>query len=144
MNHDTYDDAYISAILDEVHSFAIVGASANPERPSFGVARYLISKGYRVDPVNPGHANGKILDRTVYAALGDVPAPVDVVDVFRNSDAALDVTRAAIDLKDKLQIKVIWMQLGVRNDEAAAAAEAAGLKVVMDRCPKIEYDRLRV
>lgn len=142
MNHDSYDDAYISGILSEMRTFALVGASANPSRPSYFVTRYLISKGYAVHPVNPGQAGGEILGRTVYASLAEVPPPVDVVDIFRNSDAALEITRAAIRLKDKLQIKVVWMQLGVRNDEAAAEAEAAGLEVVMNRCPKIEYGRL--
>ncbi len=142
MNHDSYDDNYIADILGEVRSFALVGASANPARPSFFVTRYLLSKGYTVHPVNPGHAGGEILGQTVYASLADVPPPVDVVDIFRKSEAALEITRTAIRLKDRLQIKVIWMQLGVRNDEAAAEAEAAGLKVVMNRCPKIEYGRL--
>jgi predicted CoA-binding protein len=142
MNHDSYDNAYISAILGEARTFAIVGASTNPSRPSFGVARYLISRGCTVHPVNPGHAGGEILGRAVYGTLAQVPAPVDVVDIFRNSADALDITRAAIGLKDQLHIKVVWMQLGVRNDEAAGEAEAAGLKVVMNRCPKIEYARL--
>jgi predicted CoA-binding protein len=142
MNHDSYADAYIAEILREVKSFALIGASANSARPSFFVTRYLLSKGYIVHPVNPGHAGGEILGQKVYASLAEVPAPVDVVDIFRNAKAAGEITRAAIRLKDKLAIKVVWMQLGVRNDEAAAEAEAAGLKVVMNRCPKIEYGRL--
>ncbi len=139
MDHDNYDDGYIASILKTSRTFAVVGASANTMRPSYGVAQFLLSKGYLVHPVNPGLAGGEILGQTVYASLADVPPPVDVVDIFRQSDAALEVTRAAIRLKEQLQIKVIWMQLGVRNDEAAAEAEAAGLKVVMNRCPKIEY-----
>ncbi|MFN3868358.1 MAG: CoA-binding protein [Hyphomicrobiaceae bacterium] len=142
MNHDSYSDDYIAAILGSARSFAIIGASANPSRPSSFVIRYLLSKGYTVHPVNPGLEGGEILGQKVYARLEDVPAPVDVVDVFRNSDAALEVTRDAIRLKDNLAIKVIWMQLSVRNDEAAREAEAAGLQVVMNRCPKIEYGRL--
>lgn len=142
MNHDSYEDACISGILAQARTFAIVGASANPSRASFAVARYLIARGCTVHPVNPGQAGGEILGRTVFASLGDVPAPVDVVDIFRNSAAALDVARLAIQLKEALRIKVVWMQLGVVNDKAAAEAEAAGLKVVMNRCPKIEYARL--
>lgn len=142
MNHDTYSDDYIAGILRDMKSFAIIGASSNTNRPSYFVIRYLLSKGYVVHPVNPGQAGGEILGRTVYARLADVPAPVDVVDIFRNSEAALEVTREAIRLKDELAIKAVWMQLSVRNDEAAAEAEAAGLKVVMNRCPKIEYGRL--
>lgn len=142
MNHDSYTDAYIAGVLSNVRTFAAVGASANPARPSYLVVKYLLAKGYGVHPVNPGLGGQDLLGRKVYARLGDVPAPVDVVDIFRNSQAALDVTREAIALKDALGIKVIWMQLGVRNDEAAAEAEAAGLQVVMNRCPKIEYGRL--
>lgn len=142
MNHDSYSDDYIAGILGGVRSFAIIGASANASRPSSFVIRYLLSKGYTVHPVNPGLEGSEILGQKVYARLEDVPAPVDVVDVFRNSEAALEVTREAVRLKDKLAIKVVWMQLSVRNDEAAREAEAAGLQVVMNRCPKIEYGRL--
>ena len=142
MNHDTYPDSYIASILGSVHTFAFVGASPNTSRPSYFAMKYLIAKGYRVIPVNPGHAGETILGQNVYATLEGIPEPVDVVDIFRNSAAALDITRSAIALKDKLALKVIWMQLSVRNDEAAALAEAAGLQVVMNRCPKIEYGRL--
>jgi len=142
MNHDRYSDDYISAILSGHRVFAFVGASANPSRPSTFVMKYLLSKGYTVIPVNPGIAGQEILGQTVYARLGDIPGPVEIVDIFRNSEAALGIVREAISLKDKLGIKVVWMQLGVRNDTAAAEAEAAGLKVVMNRCPKIEYARL--
>jgi predicted CoA-binding protein len=142
MNHDRYSDDYIADILREARVFAFVGASANSSRPSYFAMKYLIGKGYKVHPVNPGLAGQQILGQDVYAALADVPAPVDVIDIFRNSEAALPVAREAIALKDKLGLKVVWMQLGVRNDEAAAEAEAAGLKVVMNRCPKIEYGRL--
>ncbi len=142
MDHDTYPESYIRDILTGARSFALVGASANPVRPSFFVLKYLLAKGYRVHPVNPGLAGSDILGQPVFARLGDVPGPVDVVDIFRNSQAALDITREAIAQKDRLGLKVIWMQLGVRNDEAARLAEDAGLKVVMNRCPKIEYGRL--
>jgi predicted CoA-binding protein len=142
MNHDRYDDAYIAAILNGVKTVAMVGASANINRPSYFVMKYLLGKGYSVIPVNPGLAGKEILGQTVAASLADIEQPVDMIDVFRNSEAALGVVRDAVALKDKLGLKVIWMQLSVRNDEAAAEAEAAGLKVVMNRCPKIEYGRL--
>ena len=99
--------------------FAFVGASANTSRPSYFAMKYLLGKGYTIHPVNPGIAGQKLLGQHVYASLADVPAPVDVIDIFRNSEAALEVTREAIALKDKLGLKVLWMQLGVRNDEAA-------------------------
>jgi uncharacterized protein len=142
MNHDRYDDAYIAGILASVKSIAMVGASASTNRPSYFAMKYLGGKGYDLKAVNPGLAGGTILGHPVYATLAEVPAPVDMVDIFRNSDAALEITREAIALKDRLAIKVIWLQLSVRNDVAAAEAEAAGLQVVMNRCPKIEYGRL--
>ena len=138
MNHDSYSEDYIRGILTEVRSVAIVGASNNIVRPSYFVVKYLISKGFTVFPVNPGLAGQEILGRRVYASLADIPEQVDMVDIFRNSEAALGITREAI----AIGAKVVWMQLTVRNDEAAALAEAAGLKVVMNRCPKIEYGRL--
>lgn len=140
MNHDHYDDAYIKEILDEVKSVAVVGASANQVRPSYFVVKYLISKGYDVIPVNPGQAGKEIAGALAYASMQDIPRTIDMVDIFRNSDAAAGVVDEALKL-DPLP-KVIWMQLQVRNDEAAAKAEAAGIKVVMNRCPKIEYARL--
>jgi uncharacterized protein len=142
VNHDRYSDAYIAGILAEARRIAMVGASATANRPSAFAMKYLLGKGYEVIPVNPNLAGGEIQRKRVYAALSEVPAPVDIVDVFRNSAAAHEVVREAIALKDKLAIKVIWMQLGVRNDAAAAEAEAAGLKVAMNRCIKIEYGRL--
>ncbi len=138
MNHDSYSDDYIRSILTSCKTFAMVGASNNPVRPSYFVQKYLLAKGYRVIPVNPGQAGGEILGQKVYAGLRDIPEPVDVVDIFRNAEAALAITRDAI----AIGAKVVWMQLTVRNDEAAALAEAAGLKVVMNRCPKIEFGRL--
>ena len=142
MNHASYPDAYIAGILGEAKTIAMVGASAGTNRPSYFAMKYLLGKGYQVIPVNPTLAGREILGQKVFASLVDLEAPIDIVDIFRNSAAALEVTREAIALKDKLGIKVIWMQLGVRNDEAAQAAEAAGLAVVMNRCPKIEYGRL--
>ena len=140
MNHDTYDNAYIAGILNSVKTVAMVGASANDVRPSFFVLKYLLNKGFSVFPVNPGHAGKEILGRMTYAKLSDIPEPVDMVDIFRASAAVPPIVDQALAL-DPLP-KVIWMQLTVRNDEAAAKAEAAGVKVVMNRCPKIEYGRL--
>src|SRR5262249_51138943 len=131
MDHSNYSDSYISGILQDVKSFAIVGASANTVRPSYFVQKYLLAKGYRVFPINPGLAGAAILGQRAIANLEALEEPVDVVDIFRNSEAALGITKDALALKDRLGIKVIWMQLGVRNDEAAELAEAAGLKVVM-------------
>lgn len=140
MNHDSYDDAYIAGILESVRTVAIVGASVNEVRPSFFVAKYLIDKGYAVFPINPGHAGKEILGRMTYARLADVPELIDMVDIFRASDAVPGIVDEALALEPKP--KVIWMQLTVRHDGAAAKAEAAGLSVVMNRCPKIEYARL--
>src|SRR5215207_5069159 len=140
MNHDGYADSYIREILKLVKTVALVGASHKPERPSWIVLKYLKERGYEVFPVNPGLAGQEILGRKVYARLGDLPVPVDMVEIFRNSKVAGPITDEALALSPPP--KVIWMQLSVRNDEAAAKAEAAGLKVVMNRCPKIEYGRL--
>ena len=140
MNHDSYDNAYIADILNTVKTIAVVGASANDVRPSFFVTKYLIDKGYTVFPINPGHAGKEILGRMTYARLADVPEPIDMVDIFRASAAVPAIVDEVLAL-DPLP-KVIWMQLTVRHDEAAAKAEAAGIKVVMNRCPKIEYGRL--
>ncbi|MET0653211.1 MAG: CoA-binding protein [Hyphomicrobiaceae bacterium] len=142
MNHDSYYDPYIAGILGSARTIAMVGASAGTNRPSYFAMKYLLGKGYRVIPVNPTLTGKEILGQRVYASLAEVPGPVDIVDIFRNSAAALEVVREAVRLKDALSIKVVWMQLGVRNDDAAAEAEAAGLQVVMNRCPKIEYGRL--
>jgi len=142
INHNTYSDTYIAGILSEAKTIAMVGASAGTNRPSYFAMKYLLGKDYKVIPVNPALAGKQILGQEVFATLADLPPPIDVVDIFRNSAAALEVVRDAIRLKDRLGIKVIWMQLGVRNDQAATEAEAAGLAVVMNRCPKIEYGRL--
>jgi len=135
MNHDGYPSGYTAEILRSVKTIAVVGASPNPMRPSYGVARFLAAQGYDVVAINPGHAGGEIAGCPVFASLADVPRPIDMVDVFRNSDAAGAVADEAI----AVGAKVVWMQLGVRDDAAAARAEAAGLKVVMNRCPKIEW-----
>jgi predicted CoA-binding protein len=140
MNHDSYSQDYISGILNSVRTIAMVGASANDVRPSFFVLKYLIAKGFTVYPVNPGQAGKEILGQRVYARLSDIPHAIEMVDIFRAPDAVPAIVDEALTL-DPLP-KVIWMQLGVRNDEAAAKAEAAGLKVVMNRCPKIEYGKL--
>ena len=140
MNHESYDDALIRRILRETKRIALVGASANEARPSWIVTKYLIERGYDVVPVNPGLAGKTVVGKTVYASLKDVPGPVDMVEIFRNSEAAGPLTDEALAL-DPLP-KVIWTQLAIRHDEAAAKAEAAGIKVVMDRCPAIEFGRL--
>jgi predicted CoA-binding protein len=140
MNHDSYPDAYIRGILNSVKSIAVVGVSPNTVRPSYFVFKYLLERGYRMIPVNPGQAGTDLLGQKIYAKLGDIPEPVDMVDVFRASEHALPIVQEALALNPRP--KIIWMQLTVRNDEAAALAEANGMKVVMDRCPKIEYGRL--
>jgi predicted CoA-binding protein len=140
MNHDSYSDNYIRGILNTVKSIAMVGISPKDNRPSYFAFKYLLERGYRMIPVNPGHAGKEILGQKVYAKLTDIPEPVDMVDIFRAAQFAPGVVDEALQMKPKPS--VIWMQLTVRNDEAAARAEAAGLKVVMDRCPKIEYGRL--
>jgi uncharacterized protein len=138
MNHDSYSDAYIRDILTRNHTIAMVGASANTSRPSYFAMKYLKEKGFRIIPVNPGQEGHAILGETVYGSLAAIPDKVDIVDIFRNSEAALRITCEAI----AIGASVVWMQLGVRNDEAARLAEDAGLEVVMNRCPKIEYGRL--
>jgi uncharacterized protein len=140
MDHDSYPDSYIRGILNSVKSIAIVGASERENRPSYFAFKYLLERGYTMIPVNPGQAGETILGRRVYARLADVPEPIDMIDIFRNSRYAPAIVAEALALRPRPQ--VIWMQLGVRNDEAAALAEANGLKVVMNRCPKIEYGRL--
>jgi predicted CoA-binding protein len=140
MNHDSYDDSYIRGILNTVKTIAMVGVSANTSRPSYFAFKYLLERGYRMIPVNPGLAGQELLGQKVYGKLADIPEPVDMVDIFRASQYALGIVQDALALKPRPQ--VIWMQLGVRNDAAAALAEANGIKVVMNRCPKIEYGRL--
>ena len=138
VNHDRYDDAYLRKILRDSKTIAMVGASANWNRPSYFAMKYLLDRGYKVIPVNPAAAGQEIMGQKVYASLDELPRKADMVDIFRNSEAAGPITDEAI----RHGAKVVWMQLGVRNEEAAKRAEAAGLKVVMNRCPKIEHSRL--
>ena len=140
MNHENYSADYIRDILRSVKTIALIGASSNEVRPSYFVLKYLLDKGYDVTPVNPGLAGQDILGRRVYATLKDIPHAVDMVDIFRSSSAAAAIIDEALSLP--VLPKVIWMQLNVRNDEAAARAEALGIKVVMNRCPKMEYGKL--
>jgi predicted CoA-binding protein len=139
-DHETYRDDAILRILRETRTIAMVGASANPARPSNGVLHFLVEKGYRVFPVNPAHAGKEIAGQRVYARLSEVPEPVDLVDIFRRPDAVSGVVDEALLLRPLP--KTIWMQLGIRDDAAAARAEIAGLTVIMNRCLKIEYGRL--
>jgi uncharacterized protein len=140
MDHDSYPDSYIRGILNTVKTIAMVGASAKESRPSYFAFKYLLERGYKMIPVNPGLAGQELLGQKIYARLADIPVPIDMVDIFRASVYALPIVREALTLNPRPQ--VIWMQLGVRNDEAAALAEQNGMKVVMNRCPKIEYGRL--
>ncbi|MGA1830060.1 MULTISPECIES: CoA-binding protein [Rhizobium] len=140
MNHDRYDDDYIAGILKETRTIALLGASPKPDRPSYGVMRFLLERGYTVYPVNPGQAGKEILGQNTYATLADVPEPIDLIDVFRAPEYLDGVVDEVLALE--AQPAAIWGQLGVRDDTAAAKAEAAGIKVVMNRCPAIEYPRL--
>jgi hypothetical protein len=140
MNHDSYTDGYIRSVLRDVKMIAMVGASANTVRPSYFVLKYLRERGYDVIPVNPGQAGKPILGTTFVADIADITQPIDMVDVFRASDQVMAVVDAVLKLKPLP--KYLWMQLGIRNDAAAVKLEAAGIKVVMNRCPKIEYGRL--
>ncbi|MBN9248119.1 MAG: CoA-binding protein [Hyphomicrobium sp.] len=142
MSIDGLSDDDVRTILKRAKTFAVVGASAKPDRPSYGVMRFLIDQGYFVKPVNPGIAGKSIHGQLVYENLAAVPAPIDVVDLFRASAAVPEIVRDAIAVKTSTGASVIWMQLGVINEEAAASARAAGFTVVMDRCPKIEFARL--
>jgi len=137
MDHDQYSNAYVSKILEDVKTIAIVGASDNPVRPSYFVMRYMQRKGYRILPVNPGKAGGELLGEKVFTSLSDINEPVDMVDCFRNVDAIDGITTEAI----AIGAKVLWMQLGVTHADAARRAEDAGMRVIMNRCPKIEYGR---
>jgi predicted CoA-binding protein len=140
MNHDNYADTYIRGILNTVKTIAMVGVSPKDNRPSYFAFKYLLERGFRMIPVNPGQVGKDLLGQKFYGKLADIPEPVDMVDIFRASQFAMGIVREAIEMKPKPQ--VLWMQLTVRDDEAAALAEANGMKVVMNRCPKIEYGRL--
>ncbi len=136
--HDRYDDTYLRGILRDTKTIAMVGLSANWNRPSYFAAKYLLDRGYRVIPVNPAAVGQEILGQKVYGSLDELPVTADMVDIFRNSEAAGPITDEAI----RHGAKIVWMQIGVRNDTAARRAEEAGLRVVMNRCPKIEHSRL--
>ncbi len=142
MTPDRDSGEYIRAILEDVKTVAVVGASPKPERPSHSVMRFLLARGYRCTPVNPGQAGKTILGQPVYATLADIPHSVDMIDIFRRSEEAGRVVDEALSLPGKP--KVIWMQIGVRDDAAAARAEATGLRVVMNRCPAIDIPRLGI
>lgn len=142
MNHDVYEDDYIRRVLQEVKTIAVLGASSNPDRPSYGVMKFLLSKGYSVFPVNPGHEGKEILGQQVYAKLAHIPEPIDMVDIFRAPEYLPAIVEEVILLSPRP--KFIWGQLSVRHDDAAAKAEAYGVEVVMDRCPAIEYPRLNI
>jgi predicted CoA-binding protein len=138
MDHDNYPDSYVRGILNTVKTIAMVGISPKDNRPSYFAFKYLLERGYRMIPVNPGQAD--ILGQKVYAKLADIPEAIDMVDIFRAAQYVPGIVAEALALTPRPQ--VIWMQLGIRNDAAAKLAEDAGLKVVMNRCPKIEYGRL--
>ena len=142
MSDLSYDDAHMRRILREVRTIAMVGASPNWVRPSNFAMKYLQGKGYKVIPLNPGQAGKEILGEPCYANVAEIPGTVDMIDIFRNSEAAGAVVNDVLPIASEKKIRVIWMQLGIRNDNAAARAKAAGLTVIMDRCPKIEYGRL--
>src|ERR1700704_784413 len=134
-----YSDTLIKSILRSVKTIAMVGASGNSIRPSYFAMMYLLNKGYKIIPVNPGMAGKEILGQKVYAALKDVPAPVDMIDIFREAQYAPEIAREVIAEKDRLGVKILWMQLGLITPEAEKLAQEAGLTVIMDRCPKIEH-----
>ena len=140
MSHESYDDTYIRGILNTVKTIAMVGVSPKDSRPSYFAFKYLLERGYRMIPVNPGLADKDLLGQKAYARLADIPEPVDMVDIFRASAFVLPIVEEALKMQPRP--RVVWMQLGIRNDAAAALAEQNGIKVVMNRCPKIEYGRL--
>jgi len=140
MSHESYDDGYIRGILNTVKTIAMVGVSPKDSRPSYFAFKYLLERGYRMIPVNPGLADKDLLGQKAYARLADIPEPVDMVDIFRASAFVLPIVEEALKMQPRP--RVVWMQLGIRNDAAAALAEQNGIKVVMNRCPKIEYGRL--
>ncbi|MEL6735521.1 MAG: CoA-binding protein [Pseudomonadota bacterium] len=139
-DHNQYTDAHIRSVLTECKSIAIIGASANTVRPSNFVARYMIAKGYEVAPINPGQAGKPIAGAMAHASLADLPGPVDMVDVFRKTEALPGIVMEIMQMPELP--KVVWFQLGIRDDAIAAALEMTGITVIQDRCPKIEYARL--
>jgi predicted CoA-binding protein len=140
MNHDSYNDAYIREILNTVKTVAMVGASPQNVRPSYFVFKYLAERGYDMIPINPGQVGKSLLGKPFVASLQEIGRPVDMIDIFRSAEHVMPIVDIALTLNPLP--RVVWMQLGVRHDEAAAKLEAAGIKVVMNRCPKIEYGRL--
>lgn len=138
--HDTYPDAHVQSILQSVKSIAIIGASANPVRPSYFVAKYMASKNYNLFPINPGQAGKPIAGAMTYTNLADLPGPVDMVDIFRKPDALPGIVGEIMQMPELP--KVVWLQLGIRDDAIASALEMAGIAVIQNRCPKIEYARL--
>jgi len=138
--HDNYADDHIRDFLQSVKSVAIIGASSNTNRPSFFVAKYLAAKGYDIFPINPGQAGNEIAGAMTYASLADLPQPVDMVDIFRRADALPGIVGEIMRMQELP--KVVWLQLGIRDDAIAAALEMAGITVIQNRCPKIEYARL--
>ena len=137
---ETYEDRFLKTVLNRTKTVAVVGVSTNTVRPSFYVARYLALKGYKVIPINPGHAGKEMFGTTIRASVSEIDEPVDMVDIFRRSEAVPPVVDEA--LEHLTGLKTIWMQIGVQHEEAAAKARAAGVDVIMNRCPKIEYQRL--
>ena len=140
MNHDNYSDAYIRGILLSVRSIAMIGASANKVRPSYFAAKYLKAKNFKMFPINPGQAGKEVAGALAYASLADLPQPVDMIDIFRKADALPGIVSDIMRMPELP--KVVWLQLGIRDDDIAEALEMAGIKVVQNRCPKIEYGRL--
>ncbi len=140
--HDFYSDDLLRGILGKVRTFAMVGASTNWKRPSFYAMKYMVKKGYKVIPVNPNSVGEELLGETVIASIADYPGKLDMVDIFRSSEEAYEITKEVIANKEEKGIEVLWMQLTVSNDKAAELAEEAGLTVIMNRCPKIEFARL--
>ncbi len=136
----SYPDSLLKEVLTRTRVIAVVGVSVNPVRPSYYVARYLSLKGFTVIPVNPGHAGSELFGRTVVGTLSEIEAPVDMVDIFRRSEAVPPIVDAALEAFPGL--RTIWMQIGVENAAAAVKAEARGVTVIQNRCPKIEYQRL--
>ncbi|MDP7151319.1 MAG: CoA-binding protein [Paracoccaceae bacterium] len=135
-----YSDTHLKQVLTRTKRIAVVGVSMNPVRPSYYVARYLSLKGFNVYPVNPGHAGKMLFGQTVRAALGDIEGGVDMVDIFRRSEAVPPIVEQALEVFPELQ--TVWMQIGVENAEATRLAEGRGVTVIQNRCPKIEYQRL--
>ncbi|MEM8749756.1 MAG: CoA-binding protein [Pseudomonadota bacterium] len=139
-DHDHYSDAHLRGILKSVRSIAMIGASANTVRPSYFVAKYMTAKGYELFPINPGQAGNLIAGAMTYASLTDLPGPVDMIDIFRRSEALPGIVSEIMRMPELP--KVVWLQLGIRDDAIASALEMAGITVIQDRCPKIEYARL--